>query len=349
MVKKKLKIVATTWHVMHWFDFFNALKDDAHFFLIDNPAKEWRREEYLASRPIPNNVTFVPYYEKGKYDFAILNVDQQCINPKLGKSQVVMDLNAEIQDIPKIFINHATPVYPEFVSEPDMTKEQEEEIVRNKIKQIVGDNLMVVNSYKAVEEWGSQFRNVVPIWHGISADEWFPLPKEPRVATAVSAGGCDEYYNRMIMNKVSTDLPIQNGHILWWAKRNTSKLFRMGDTFTKRENYQKFLGKSLLYLDLTYRTPMNRGRTEAMLSGCCVVQIEGAHDLEKFAVHNENMIIVPNNMEIILTTLNVLLESEYEKCVEIGKNARKTAMKLFNREQYRKSWLDLINNKILTK
>jgi len=349
MVKDKLKIVATCWHIMHYWDMFNALKNDADFFLITNPAKEWRREEYLASRPIPDNVTFVPYYEKGKYDFAILNVDQQCINPKLGKSQVISDLNAEIQDIPKIFINHATPVYPEFVLEPEMTKEQGEEIVRNKIKQIIGDNLMVVNSYEAVKEWGDKFKNVVPIWHGISEDEWKPLPKEPRIATAVSPGGCDEYYNRMMMNRVAQELPTQNGHILWWAKKNTSKLFRMGDTFTKRENYQKFLGQSLLYLDLTYRTPMNRGRTEAMLSGCCVVQIEGAHDLDRFAKHNENMIIVPNNMEVILNTINVLLESEYEKCVEIGKNARKTAKELFNRKQYRESWLQLINTKILKK
>ena len=344
-MKNKLKIVATCWHIMHYWDLFNALKDDAHFYLIDNPAKEWRREEYLASRGIPDNVTFVPYYEKGKYDFAILNVDQQCINPKLGKSMVVKELDAEIQDIPKIFINHATPVYPEFVSEPDMTKKEEEQIVIDKIKEIVKDNVMVVNSYKAKEEWG--WGN--PIWHGINADEWKPLPKEPRVATAVSAGGCDEYYNRMMMNRVAQELPTQNGHILWWAKKNTSKLFRMGDTFTKQENYQKFLGQSLLYFDGTFRTPMNRGRTEAMLSGCCVVQVEGAHDLDKFAVHNENMIIVPNDLEKILFTLNDLLENHYEKCVQIGKNARETAIKHFNYDNYRKNWLKLINEKILTK
>jgi len=341
----KLKIACTTWHVMHYWDFFNAMKDDAHFYLIDNPAKEWRREEYLAARPIPDNVTFVPYYEKGKYDFAILNVDQQCINPKLGKSMVVKELNEEIQDIPKVFINHSTPVYPEFVSEPDMSKEEEEQIVKDKIKEIVGDNVMVVNSYDAVKEWG--WGN--PIWHGINSEEWFPLPKEPRVATAVSAGGCDEYYNRMMMNRVQQELPEQNGHILWWAKKNTSKLFRMGDTFTKRENYQKFLGQSLLYFDGTFRTPMNRGRTEAMLSGCCVVQVEGAHDLDRFAVHNENIIIVPNDLEKIIMTLNLLLETDYERCVQIGKNARETAIKHFNYDRYRKDWLSLINNKILKK
>ena len=342
---EKLKIVATTWHVMHYWDLFNALKDDAHFFLIDNPAKEWRREEYLASRPIPNNVTFVPYYEKGKYDFAILNVDQQCMNIKLGKSQVIDELNKEIQDIPKVFINHATPVYPEFVMEAEMTKLEAEEIVRKKIMEIVGDSVMVVNSFDSVKEWGGG----VPIWHGISDKEWFPLAKEPRVCTAVSAGGCDEYYNRMVMNRVAQKLPEKNGHILWWAKNNTSKLFRMGDTSTKRENYQKFLGQSLLYFDGTFRTPMNRGRTEAMLSGCCVVQVKGAHDLDRFAKDGENIILVPNSIEEIIGTINNLLENRYEKCIEIGKNARKTAQELFNRDRYREDWLKLINEKILCK
>lgn len=345
MVKDKLKVVCTTWHVMHWHDMFNALKDDAHFYLIDNPAKEWRREEYLASRPIPDNVTFVPYYEKGKYDFAILNVDQQCINPKLGKSQVVRELDENIQDIPKVFINHATPVYPEFVMEEGMTKQEAEKVVIEKIKEIVKDNIMVVNSYKAVEEWG--WGN--PIWHGINSDEWVPMLKEPRVATAVSPGGCDEYYNRMVMNRVAQTLPEQNGHILWWAKNNTSKLFRMGDTYTKAENYKNFLGQSLIYFDGTFRTPMNRGRTEAMLSGCCVVQVEGAHDLERFAKDGENIILVPNDVEKIVNKLNVLLESEYEKCIEIGKNARQTAIKHFNYKRYRSDWLSLINNKILKK
>jgi len=324
---------------------FNALKDDADFFLIDNPAKEWRREEYLAARPIPDNVTFVPYYEKGKYDFAILNVDQQCINEKLGKSKVVKELNEVIQDIPKVFINHATPVYPEFVCTDGITKPDGEKIVRKMIMDIIGDNVMVVNSYKSVQEWGSGY----PIWHGISADEWLPMKKEPRVCTAVSAGGCDEYYNRALMNRVAQKLPEINGHILWWAKKNSSKLYRMGDTYTKRENYQKFLGQSLVYFDGTFRTPMNRGRTEAMLSGCCVVQVEGAHDLERFAEDGKNMIIVPNDVDKIIETIDDLLENRYEEAVEIGKNARATAIKYFNRKQYRESWLKLINEKILCK
>ena len=328
---------------MHWYDLFNALKDDADFFLITNPAKEWRREEYLASRGIPDNVTFVPYYEKGKYDFAILNVDQQCINPKLGKSQVVRELNETITDIPKMFINHATPVYPEYVLEPEMTKIEGEKIVRRMIMDIIGDCPMVVNSYQAVKEWGRG----TPIWHGIEASEWLDLDKEPRVATAVSAGGCDDYYNRMFMEQVARKLPEKDGYILWWAKKNTSKLFRLGDTYTKAENYKDFLGRSLLYFDGTFRTPMNRGRTEAMLSGCCVVQVEGAHDLDRFAKHNENMIIVPNDVEKVVATISDLLENHYEKCVKIGQAGKETAKKLFNRERYRKDWLKFIKEEVL--
>lgn len=334
---RKLKIAATTWHVMHAWDLYNALSDVADFYLIDNFWRSWRRKEYLAARPIPENVSFVPYYEEGKYDLAILNIDQQCINRKLGKAVVYQELDERIQDIPKVVINHGCPVYPEFIMEVGMTKQQAEEECRNIIKKMVGDNTMVVNSFEAAtkNEWGWGH----PIWHGLDPKEWYDLPKEPRIFTALSPAGCDEYYNRECLNETIRILKQRYGYELYWAKMNVK-------TDGSVDDYKTFLGKSLIYLDVSYRTPMNRARTEAMLSGACVVQVDGAHDLDRFAENGKNMVLVENSPETIAGTMVDLIENRYEETVQIGQNAKQTAVEKFGRERYRKDWIELITDKL---
>jgi len=237
---------------MHFFDLFSALKNDCEFYLCHNTNKIW----YLNTRPLPKNAHFVPYYEKGKYDFAILDVDQQLVNKDIGKRKIYVDLNNLIQDIPKVVINHGTPVYPEYCKLGDMSYKDAEKIVIAEIKKLVGDNPMIVNSYESAteREWGWGY----PILHGMNPKDWVDLPKEPRIFTALSPGGCDHYYNREAMNDVSYILNDKYGYNLWWAKVNV-------DTGHKVEDYKNFLGASLIYLDTSFRTPMNRARTEAMM------------------------------------------------------------------------------------
>lgn len=336
-MKRKLKICTTTWHVMHFWDLFNAMSEVADFYLINNFWRSWRRKEFLAARGIPNNVKFVPFYEPGIYDFAILDIDQQCVNTKLGKSVVYQEFNEKIQDIPKVVINHGSPVYPEFLMSNEMTKQEAEAECVRIIKEMVGNNLMVVNSYQSAtdKEWGWGY----PIWHGMNPDEWLDLPKEPRVFTALSPAGCEEYYNRDCLNEVIRKLGQNYGYELYWAKMNVK-------TDNSVDDYKTFLGKSLLYLDISFRTPMNRARTEAMLSGCCVVQVKGGHDLERFAVDRENMLLIDNKPDLIADVLANYIENRYEEAVKIGQAAKVTAKRIFSRERYRDDWLKLINDKL---
>lgn len=336
MKNGRYQIVTSDWHIMHFWDLFNALSDMADFFLIDNNHRDWRKPTYLALRPIPANATHVPYYEPGKYDLAILDVDQQCTNPLLGKTKLQRELLELITDIPVIVINHATPVYPEYLCKEGMTKAEAEEECRRVIREMVGDRPMVTNSFEAATErewgWGT------PIWHGMNPDEWMDLPKEPRAFTALSPAGADEYYNRECMSEIQTKLNDRFGHTLWWAKQNV-------DTHTSPEGYKEFLGRSLLYIDTSFRTPMNRARTEAMLSGCCIVQVAGAHDLDhpvEGGVLKDFMIIVPNDPTAIAEKINDLIEHHYQECVEMGQRAKAMAMKTFTRERYRQAWLNLI-------
>ena len=334
---KKYKIAALTWQIMHYYDLFNALKEDADFYLIDTNHRDWRDKRFQQLRPIPENAHFIPYYQPGKYDFAILNVDQQVTDERLGKAKVIHDLNKEIQDIPKVFINHASPVYPELYATQGRTFEEAEEDCRQRVRELVGDNPMIVNSYQATSkaEWGWGY----PIWHGMDVNDWYDLPKEPRVFSALSPAGIDEYYNREAMNRIFVDMEKFWGYKMYWAKQNIG----INPSWNFHE-YRTYLGKSLIYLDMSFRTPMNRARCEAMLSGCCVVQVKGAHDIERFAKDKENMILVDNSPKQVCQILMELLNLHYDKCVEIGQAGKKTAMELFNRKRYREDWLTFIHN-----
>lgn len=330
---RKLKVFATTWHVMHYHDLFNALKEDADFYLVHNSNRSWKDKRFLKARPIPENVTFVPYYEPATYDFAILNVDQQLANPLIGKRRVYERLNALIIDIPKVVINHGAPVYPEYCLQDGMTKEKAQEWCRKEIMKLIGDNVMITNSYKVAEEWGKGY----PIHHGMNPSEWYDLPKEVRVFTAVSPAGLDEYYNRAMMEEVRNILRDKYEINLWWAKQNA---ISDGDF----DRYREYLGRSLIYFDGSFRTPMNRARTEAMLSGACVVQVKGAHDLDRFAKDGENMILVDNNPRVAADLIFDLLENRYKECIEIGQRGKKTAQEKFNYKRYRDDWMNIITN-----
>jgi glycosyltransferase involved in cell wall biosynthesis len=309
----------------------NALKDDCEFYYCLNIKQQWD----TFKRPLPPEVTFVPHYEPGKYDVAILHVDQQTIEVRNNKLLIYDQFDSLITDIPKIVINHGTPVYPEYswffkhLSEEEMEKKCVEII-----KKLIGNNTMVVNSYAAAtdKEWGFGH----PIVHGMNPEEWYDLPKEPRVFTAMSPAGFDAYYNRRCMGKVADELYGRYGYILQYAKLNVD----VGRTI---EEYKRYLGKSLIYIDTSVRTPMNRARTEAFLSGCCVVQVEGAHDLERWAKPEENIILIPNDPVKIADTLACLLEDGYQKAITIGQEGKKMAMREFGRERYRQDWLALLN------
>lgn len=75
-----------------------------------------------------------------------------------------------------------------------------------------------------------------------------------------------------------------------------------------------------------------------------VIQVEGAHDLERWAKNDENIMLVPNNPIEIARVISDLLENGYEKALQIGQNGRKMAIERFNPERYRQDWLNLFES-----
>lgn len=321
-----LKVFGYGWHTGHQHDLLSALSDVQFFYIKNRIKPSWTRE----NRPWPKNMIEVDKYEPGKYDLAILHLDQQCLfgHPK---GIPYMELNKQIKDIPKIVINHATPHYGDIPAET----------IRRRMKEVVGDNVMVVNSKQAKEEWG--FGEV--ILHGMDPNEWWwDLPKKMRIATTLSPGNQDgdhskdgwaEYYGRVMYDEIKKRL----GDKVDFVHIGRDVIFKNWN------DYRQFLGESMIYLHPGIHSPMPRSRTEAMLSGCCVLTTP-YHGASDFIRHGENGFLFESAEDAIKIIEN-LMKTGPGKIQAIGLAGKDTAEEWFSRERYREDWLRLLQ-KVLT-
>ena len=305
-----VRIFNYPWHISH----------QASLVKIPNTKWSWLIQHRRQYSTFPRDDFFtgfglewVPEYEKGKYDFALLHLDQQCFEEELwkrGKGSLFREVNSVIHDIPKVLIMHGTPFYPESFA-CDITKENYEELgftsdqigmssgLIKRFKEEIKDiDVLVFNSKTAQRQWGfattEQFiptevgktlkgtpQYALTIWHGLDSNEWYDLPKEPRVVTMISPAGLDMYYDRTLLRAVKeylSEKDIELCHITVDA------------SFKNWDEYRNFLGRSLIYFNPTRQSPMPRSRTEAFLSGCCVITRDG-QDVEDFVTDKENAII----------------------------------------------------------
>lgn len=321
---KKLKVFGYAWHMAHQYSLITAFPE-FNFYYIKNTIKYWVEE----SRPVPKNLFFVDHYEPGVYDFAILHVDQQCLygNTK-GVPYKMMD--EQIKDIPKIVINHGTPHF--------LDKNPEE--LKEEMRRMMGDNLMITNSRQAWKEWG--FGKYIV--HGISPVDFKPAAKkENRIITTIredasnpKKDGWLEYHNRDFFNDIKKEI----------------KLTHIGQDirFSSYEEYRKYIAESLIYFNPTKHSPMPRSRTEAMLSGCVVVSTPN-HDWDEYIINGKNgFLISGDNVDEAVQILKWLRRNP-KKAQQIGLEGRKTAMYYFSPERYRKDWEEIIklvlNGKII--
>lgn len=327
---KELKIFAIPWHTGHQHEQLKlAQKYPVKFSYLRNNVRRWSR---FTSRPEPHTYLnkdqfeWVDYYEPGKYDLAILNLDQQCVNPDIGKGQLYRQLNEVIQDIPKIVLNHGTPMYDEYCPEDMVINGGKVQTRRGErrlqgMKEMIGDNFMIVNSYKAVERWGWGY----PIIHGMDESEWLDLPKEPRVVVSLSPGGLDKYYNRQLLSAIKQAVKDKCGIDIIHTNVN----YDVEDW----QDYKELLGRSLIAIYPFLDSPMPRSRTESMFSGACVLTSKH-HNADEFIVHGKNGFIVQDNPLSYAEAIHGLINVCYEETVKVGQEGKKTAQKLFTVDQY---------------
>ena len=241
---------------------------------------------------------------------------------------------------------HGTPYYPEKF-ETDIKKSNYKSlgyiedqvgmssVLIEKFKVATKDaTKLIFNSKKAQKQWGmSDDPRAQTIWHGMKAEEWYDLPKEPRVITMISPGGLDQYYDRTFLKAVKEEL----------LDRNISHCHITVDVrFSNWEEYRQFLGRSLIYFNPTKHSPMPRARTEAMFSGCCIVTTLN-QDSDEFIEDGVNGLKAIRNPIYVADLIEGLI-SDYKKAVEIGQKGKETALKIFNHNRYMNDWIDVLGD-----
>lgn len=329
---KRLNIFGVVNHVGNQYEMLKlAKRGNVKFHYLENNVRRWSK---YSSRPepttwlTPDEFEWVTYYEPGKYDLAILHVDQQHADPRIGKGQLYRQLNEVITDIPKVVINHGTPMWDDFYTEDLVVNGGDVHSPRgifhlDGMKKLIGDNFMVVNSYEAVDRWGWGY----PLIHGMDASEWFDLPKEPRVVISLSPGGLDKYYNRELITAIKGAVNERSGITIQHINVNIK---------FDEENwtqYRNFIGSSLINISPYKDSPMPRSRTEAMLSGA-VVLTSKYHGASDFIEHGVDGFIVPDNPLSYANAIHHLLNGNYRKAIEIGQRGKIKAQRLFNVETY---------------
>lgn len=346
ILMKKYKVIDHCWHQAHSWE------------LLKNPYFEWYyllntyRKWHWTIRGADLPATWVPYIEKEKYDFAILHLDQSCIDPRLGKSKLFREAKEAVKGIPTVVLMHGTPMLDGYTEKEVIyggaqrqLKNSNKFITMDGIKDLVGDLPMIVNSYRSKERWG--WGDV--IWHGMDKDEWYhDLPKEPRVITTMSpAGMSNEYYGRHLLQAVRQILAEDFGIKHQWVMLDYEPEFDCKKVHRNAfDSYRDFIGRSLIYFNPTFDSPMPRSRTEAMLSGCCTITTN-YHDEDKFIKSGVNGFIVPKDAYMIANLIKELIYNHPKEAEEIGKRGRQTAIETFDVNRFSNDWLDFIENKLL--
>jgi hypothetical protein len=321
----RYKLLDVQWHIGHQYE------------MLKFPFVEWSwlmqymRRQYSQSARGDLQPLFKPVldYEAGRYDAAILHLDQECLSPyqcEFGKGAIYQDLNTVIQDIPKIVIMHGTPYQPE-AREPY----NDPEWMVYRLREIVGQNHLVVNSHQAARQW----RMGLPIIHGLNSNEWFDLLKQPRVITTISKGGMPSYYDRPFLQEVREMLR-RRGIIHCHIGRDY--------TASSWDDYRNMIGSSLIYFNPTKESPMPRARTEAMLSGCCVVTTPH-HDADTFIRDGVNGFLVDRDVTAVVDLIEELIRDP-ERAIAIGQAGKQTAREMFNWERFAGNWKDLLHQVI---
>lgn len=315
-----LKALDYAWHQAHSYR-LHALP--VEFFYVDLGHRQWT----TGQRPIPENFGGVITADEARQmaedcDFALLHLDQWCgtgFNLRAMPFRLMKQIS---ESLPRAVIIHGTP---------------DDEDNRQEILRLIDDLPVVCNSFQAAGEWDGgdgrldchglpQFRTII---HGYDVEEFHSNPLEQRkvnVITICSGGHTSRKYHGIpVLERLLRDVPLS-----WYGPHGNT------DWLPNYDAYRDMLASSLIYFSPTRRAPMPGARTEAMLSGCCIVTVPG-HDVEQFIDHEKTGFIV-DTYEQARDTLSYL-GLHPEEAWEIGQAGREVARAIFHKDRFVADWL----------
>lgn len=292
---------------------------DEQYEMLVLPFVEWSwliqfRANYESLRPeLEKLFRWVPYYENGRYDAALLHLDLEPIEPlkhAQSRRRAYEELDGLIKDIPKVVIVHGSRV---------ATRES-----ARAVRDLIGDNYAVVGSEALAEQLGTGH----VIEPGLITDNWRDLPKEPRVVTnryRLTARGVSLVEElREALEAVNIDLCV------------------VGTDFVPKtwEDYRDFLGRSLIYF--APHACSERAKLEAMLSGCCVVSLDPSNSEDAGVAKGAFEYLVPSDPRQIADLIEELI-IEPARASEMGRAARRAAARSYDWTRHSQAWLKCLD------
>lgn len=312
-----LTVLDHAWHLAHSYR-LHALPARFDYFQIG--PRYWDDE----LRPRPANFGgFVPQsVDVGAYDLILSHLDNWCDRSQLRATPFrVLNLIAkQAPDVERLTIMHGTPCN-------ERNRERVVHILNNAPG---GPPFLVVNSEQAFDEWDLGPTRSRAIIHGYDVDEFGSSNERHLWAfTICSAGDMSRIYHGVpLLERIRRDVPV-----VWIGHHGDL------DYFKSYQEYLDFLATSLIYVHTGQRSPMPGARTEAMLSGCCIVTTSN-NDADKYIVHGETGFLC-DTAEAMIETIRMLLANP-RLAYQIGKQGREAARQFFHRDRFVMDWLTLL-------
>ena len=312
-----LKFLDHAWHQAHSYR-LHALPATFEYF-VPLGVRYWEP----SIRPMPDN--FLGYVERpdlATYDVILSHVDNWCDRAALrGTPFRIMNLIGMEANAVRVCIMHGTP---------------DDEGNRQRIARMFelspgGPPFMVCNSEQAYRDWGFGPERSRAIIHGYDVDEfWSSNERRVWAVTVCSAGEISRTYHGVpLLERIRQDVPV-----IWVGKCGDLPYF---DSYAA---YREFLANSLIYVHTGQRSPMPGARTEAMLSGCCVVTTFN-NDADRYVEHGVTGFLCDTAAEMI-ETIQVLL-ADPQQAYRVGKRGREAARDFFHKDRLVADWLALLD------
>jgi glycosyltransferase involved in cell wall biosynthesis len=261
-------------------------------------------------RPIPSNVTFLDRSALSvslveQYDIAIIHNYKQF--------QLLRDCN-----IPKIIVMHCSK---QGQGDVEFTTED------------LGKYLIVFNSYKDKERWNLSCPRQHVILHGFDPSEW---PVSDRSINRIfTVGRRIAERDNICGYRIIQELERSNIPVKIVGDNPTIGIQSPGDF----DEFRRYHSKYAVYLNPTLRSPMPRGRGEAMMCGIPVITTN-FYDEELFIENGVNG-FYSNNIQQIKEYAALLLADKNLQA-EMARNIYKTALEKFHISRFLVEWKKVI-------
>lgn len=302
-----MKIFDFLVHEGHQYE-FSKLGCDITIALDSQAGKFWDEK----ARPVPTNVSFVDKSELSvteveKYDVAIIRNYKQF--------QFLKDCS-----LPKVIVMHCSK---HGQGDPEFLKED------------LSDYSIVFCSHADKKRWNIPTGRQYVIYPGLDPDEW---PVSTRAVNklftvARNIKERDKYLGYSIVREFE-----RSNILVKVVGGNPALRIQPPESF---DEFRKFHSKYAVYLNSTLKSPMPRGRVEAMMSGIPVVSTN-FYDEEEFIEHGVSGFL--SNDVQRLKEYAVLLLNDKQLQQKMAEETRKTAIELFHIDRFLSEWKQVLQD-----